>query len=67
MSFKLRSGNKTPFKMMGSSPLKAVGDDGLSTDDADRIKKNTKRTKVQKYEDEVAYKGNHSLERRCKS
>jgi len=56
MSFKLRSGNKTPFKMMGSSPLKQTEDDGLSTSDADRIKKNTKRTKLQKYQDEVAYK-----------
>ena len=53
MAFKLKSGNKVSFKMMGHSPLKQ-DETGLG-DDAARIQKNTRLTKLQKHEEEKAY------------
>tara|TARA_R100001510_G_scaffold33178_1_gene29684 strand:- start:190 stop:1230 length:1041 start_codon:yes stop_codon:yes gene_type:complete len=55
MTFKLRSGNKTAFKMMGSSsPMKETGD-GLDTPNADRINQNTRISKEQKLNEEIDY------------
>jgi len=56
MTFKLRSGNKTPFKMMGSSPMKQASYANLDETDAKRIKETTRQTKEKQLEDEIAYK-----------
>lgn len=54
MTFKLRSGNKTAFKMMGSSsPMKETGDDLY--DAAANIQKNTAKTKEQQLVEEQNY------------
>ena len=56
MTFKLRSGNKTNFKNMGSSPVKQTTDYAAALTGGEGIKSRTAASKEAKLKDEIAYK-----------
>ena len=54
MTFKLRSGNTTPFKRMGSSPVKQVGDKKETTEEYNARVQAEYDTKMQLHSDSTA-------------
>ena len=54
MAFKLKSGNKTPFKLMGSSPIKQVDDKRETVEQYNARVKADYDAKMQSYQDSTA-------------